>query len=288
MNNKICPKCGTANPFDMSFCTNCGQSLSASGSSGAAQGNADEPPPTVFINPTPTPVTNPIQPNIPPVIPSIPPQPPKKGGKGWLFALVGCLGLLILSGIGLAAAIFLGMNSNLVTTADNSYTTSTPSRNTSNNENAENRNSDSTNVKRNSTDDSDSGAFLVSILEARKQIGEFNQTSAESVETEKYFPEGTGAAQGSYTNGSKVVFLTVGQFDSQADAKRNFNDQISGVKSNGGKVTYQNTASDGTITAIYESRGYYFAEYCNTNNFCNRIHSDDRQALKSFIDSYAE
>ena len=283
MNNKICPKCGTANPADMSFCTNCGQALSA----GAPAGTFEEPPPTVFINPTPTAATNPVQPNVPPAVGAIPPQPPKKGGKGWLFALVGCLGLLILSGIGIAALAYLGMSSDL-TGRTNNYTPSpTPNTTPANKTNSDNKNSRSDNSNQKTLDDSGSGDFLVTLLKARPTIATFDQTKAETVETDKYFPEATGAAQATYTDGSDYVYLTVGQFDSMDDAEKNFNDQMGGVKSNGGKVTYRNTAADGTISALYESKGFYFAEYCNTNNYCNRIHSDDRQALKKFVDGYA-
>lgn len=127
----------------------------------------------------------------------------------------------------------------------------------------------------------------MAILEARSKVGSFDQTNVKGVATKDYFPRGEGAAQATYSNGSKYVYLTVGQFGSMDVAKNNFEDQLSGIKKNGGKVTYRNTAADGTISAIYESRGYYFAEYCNTSNFCNRIHSDSRPALKSFFESYA-
>jgi hypothetical protein len=136
--------------------------------------------------------------------------------------------------------------------------------------------------------DSDSSAFLVTILEARKQVGSFNQTSAKSLVTKDYFPLASGAAQAEYSNGSKYVYLTVGKFSSLSVAKENFSDQIKGIKGGGGKVTYENTADDGTISALYNNKGYYFAEYCNTNNFCNRLHSDNQAALKSFLEDYAK
>src|SRR5688500_14446684 len=99
MNNRICPKCGTNNPAEMSFCTNCGQTLTAPMEN--APQRSEEPPPTVFMN-QPPPVT-PRQPVAAPPqqISSTPPPPPKKSSKAWMFGVAGCLGLLVVSVVGL-------------------------------------------------------------------------------------------------------------------------------------------------------------------------------------------
>lgn len=245
-------------------------------------------------NPSNTPFGQQSAPNNPQFsTPAPPPQPPKKSNKGLIFGAIGCLGLLVLSviGVGIVGFFYYGSSSSRVsydTPTPTPYSSNTFVSNSSLSNSAKNTTSTSDNTNTAGGDDLPSSNLLTTILESRKTVGSFNQTSVKSVVTKDYFPEGTGAAQASYSNGSKSVFLTVGQFASMDDSKKNFNDQIRGVKGNGGKVTYQNTASDGTISAIYEKGGYYFAEYCNTNNFCNRIHSDNREALKSFFGSYAK
>lgn len=293
MNNKICPKCGTANPADMSFCTNCGQTLAAFG--GSPPPRPEEPPPTVFMNQPK--VTNPNQPAVPPVV-AMPPQPPKKGGKGWLYALGGCFGLLLLSGIGLAVVLALGIGGAFLSSSNNSSNTSlntTPSSNTT-------RKNDSTVIRKNdstpenttspSNDGGDTSEYLVKILETRKSVGGFNQKDVKTVVIKDYFPQAIGAAQAAYQKGSNYVFLTIGQFTTVEDAKENFEDQLDGVKDKGGKVTPLEPGADGTVSAIYESsyegNTFYFAEYCNTNKFCNRIHSNNRDALRSFVSDYAK
>lgn len=286
MDHKICPQCGTANPESMSFCSNCGQSLRASGENQPR--SAQEPPPTVFIGQTPQ------QQRFEQPKPAFSAPPPtKKGGKGWIFAVAGCLGLLIVSVVGLGILAFV-FGTDMLGKKSGDYPT--PKPNTNAVLNSKQSDSDSTNSKTDLTNsfksddntDSSSTNLLVKILEARKTVGPFNQTYAKSLVTKDYFPLANEAAQAEYSNGSNNVYLTVGKFDSLDVAKRNFNDQIQGVKSGGGKITYQNTAADGTISAIYNNKGYYFAEYCNTNNFCNRIHSDSQSALKSFFENYAK
>lgn len=283
MNEKICPQCGAANPVSMSFCTNCGQNLIAAGDkpSDASQ----EPPPTVFMGQTAPPKSPPQFEQPAPVS-----VPAAKKGKGWIFAVAGCLGLLILSVIGLGViALVLGYG-NVLSENGSDKPAPTPFSNTKTTENTKSKTTDSSNtaITENQTDDADTGSFLVTILEGRKQVGSFNQTSAKSLVTEDYFPLASGAAQAEYADNSKYVYLTVGKFASLAVAEENFEDQLEGVKSSGGKVTYQNTASDGTISALYNNKGFYFAEYCNTNGFCNRIHSNNQAALKSFFESYAK
>lgn len=264
--------------------------------------NTPQPPNSPFGQPPPqnTPFgqqqnTPPFTPNVPnvqnppftPMPASVPPQPPKKSNKGLIFGAVGCLGLLVISvvGLGVVALVF----GDQLTGKNNNYPSPTPY--TNNTSTANTKSSPSTTPfgsnKTSTGNDSDSD-LLLSILESRKQVGSYNQTDAKTVTVGDYFPKGNGAAQATYANGSKYVYLTVGKFDSMDEAKDNFNDQISGVKANGGKVTYQNTASDGTISAIYEKGGYYFAEYCNTNNYCNRIHSNNRDALRAFFQEYAK
>lgn len=208
------------------------------------------------------------------------------------------MGLLIVSVVGLGIVVFALGYSDLLGKKDESnrdFPTPSPTQRTNSNSVFNTRLSDSGNTTRTDTDDAtptdddpDSGAFLVSILESRKQVGRFNQTSAKSLATKDYFPLATGAAQAEYSNGSKYVYLTVGKFSSLDAAKDNFDDQIDGIKANGGQVTYENTASDGTISAIYNNKGFYFAEYCNTSAFCNRIHSNDQAALKNFFENYAK
>lgn len=348
MSIKICAKCGKENSAQMSFCSNCGNPLSAPSAPPANTSKyTEDPPPTVFMGQSPpkpndspfgqaggsgssNPPNNPFNtpptpnspfgqagqnnpfgqpqqpqnnpfgqnpPNTPPFTPNVPspqfntpaanpPQPPKKSNKGLIFGAVGCLGLLVLSvvGLGIVALVF----GDQIAGKNNNYPSPTPY--TNNTSTANTKSSPSTTPfgsnKTTTGNDSDSD-LLLSILESRKQVGSYNQTDAKTVVVGDYFPKGNGAAQASYANGSKYVYLTVGKFDSMDDAKANFDDQIRGIKANGGKVTYQNTASDGTISAIYEKGGYYFAEYCNTNNYCNRIHSNNRDALRSFFESYA-
>lgn len=298
MSEKICPKCGEPNPAEMSFCTNCGQTLTAPAAN--APGRPEEPPPTVFISPTPP--AAPRQPVASPPTPQIssnpPGQPPKKSSKAWMFGVAGCLGLLIVSVVGLVIVVFALGYSDLLGKKDEpnrDFPNPSPTQRTNSNSVFNTRLSDSSNTTRTDTDDVtptdddlDSGAFLVSILEKRKQVGRFNQTSAKSLATKDYFPLANGAAQAEYSNGSKYVYLTVGKFSSLDEAKENFDEQIDGIKANGGQVTYENTASDGTISAIYNNKGFYFAEYCNTNAFCNRIHSNDQAALKNFFENYAK
>lgn len=300
MNNRICPKCGTGNPAGMSFCTNCGQTLSAPMEN--APQRPEEPPPTVFMNQPPPVTPRQAVTSPPPQISSTPPpqQPPKKGGKAWIFGVAGCLGLLVVSVVGLVIVVFALGYSDLFSKKDEPYKdfpSPSPTAKTNSNSvfNTRLSNSDSTNTSRTDStntastdDDTDSGAFLVSILESRKQVGQFNQNSTKSLVTKDYFPLADGAAQAEYSNGSKYVYLTVGKFSSLDAAKENFRDQIAGIKSNGGKVTYENTAADGTISAIYNNKGFYFAEYCNTNAFCNRIHSNDQAALRNFFENYAK
>ncbi len=289
MSSQICPKCGTNNPAEMRFCSNCGQTLSA-------PENREEPPPTVFMNqPPPVSQKTPEFTQTAPQISANPPPPPKKSSKAWMFGIAGCLGLLVISVVGLGVLVFaLGYNSDLLSENQNnnkSFPTPTPKPNSNSNPvfNSKPLVSDSPDVNQTDDDtDSDSDNFLVTILEARKQVGAFNQTAVKSLVTKDYFPLAEGAAQAEYSNGSKNVYLTVGNFSSLDVAKQNFNDQIEGVKSGGGKITYENTADDGTISAIYNNKGFYFAEYCNTNNFCNRIHSDNQAALSSFVKEYAK
>lgn len=284
MNNKICSNCGTANPAEMTFCTNCGQSLSSAGQ--GAPSSREEPPPTVFMNPASP--TTPNQPSFPPP-PQQPaasnPPPPKKGGKGWIFGIAGCLGLLVISVVGLAVLAFvIGYNSE-DDKGKIDVDVKTPSPTVGSDSKKDSTSSIPDDDK---TADTDAGAFLLTILEARKKVGAFDQTAAKALAAADYFPLAEGAAQAEYTNGSKFVYLTIGKFDSLSVATQNFEDQIEGVKSGGGKVTYENTASDGTVSAVYNNSGYFFAEYCNPNGYCNRIHSDNQAALKSFLDSYAK
>lgn len=240
------------------------------------------------------PSTPPFSPNVPNVpTPQFtppaanPPQPPKKSNKGLIFGAIGCLGLLAISVVG--AVIGVAVFSDEIFGTKNNYPSPTPfASNTSTTTKSSPSTSPSPFSDDTTTNNSDSSALLLTILESRKQVGAYNQTDAKTVVTSDYFPKGNGAAQASYANGAKYVYLTVGKFDSNEDAKENFNDQIRGVKANGGKVSYQNTASDGTISAIYEKGGYYFAEYCNTNNYCNRIHSNNRDALRAFFQEYAK
>lgn len=298
MNNRICPICGTSNPAGMSFCTNCGQALNTPPENTPQR--PEEPPPTVFMN-QPPPTSPSRQPTAPPPSPQIsmnPPQPPKKSGKAWMFGIAGCLGLLVISVVGLVIVGFALGYSDWFTKKDDPYRdnpTPTPRSNTNSVFNSKPVVSNTANTSRTDStettstdDDTDSSAMLVSILESRKQVGSFNQTEAKSLVTKDYFPLADGAAQAEYSNGSKYVYLTVGKFSSLDVAKENFNDQIAGIKSNGGKVTYENTASDGTISAIYNNKGFYFAEYCNTSAFCNRIHSNDQAALRNFFENYAK
>lgn len=220
-----------------------------------------------------------------------PPQPPKKSNKGLIFGAVGCLGLLFLGVIGVVALVALSSADIFNTAKNNNTAYPSPSPYASNSTTAKTSpspfGSDNTSTD-GTTPGSDSSEMLLSILESRKQVGKYNQTDAKTVTVADYFPKGNGAAQATYANGNKYVFLTVGKFDTNDDAKDNFEDQMSGVKANGGKVTYRNTAADGTISAIYERGGFYFAEYCNTNNYCNRIHSNNRDALRAFFQEYAK
>lgn len=101
--NSTCPKCGVQNPPNMSFCTNCGNSLAAEPQNGGNfpnTGSSDLPPTMLSYQPN-------LQPNpiAPPITPSTQPNAPKKGGKGLMFGIIGCGALLILGIIGLAIGI---------------------------------------------------------------------------------------------------------------------------------------------------------------------------------------
>jgi hypothetical protein len=276
MSSQICPKCGTNNPAEMRFCSNCGQTLSA-------PIGREEPPPTIFINQPPV---SPKQPEFAapaPQIPVNPPQQPKKSSKAWIFGIAGCLGLGVIAlVIGYGSSVTVENNKNTV------ISKSSPKSNSNSVFNSKPLASDSPETTQNDSDDADSYNYLVTLLEARKKVGNFNQNSAKGLVTKDYFPQGEAAAQAEYSDGSKFVYLTVGSFASMAAAKRNFDDQIAGIKSGGGKVTFQDTAADGTISAVYNNNGFYFAEFCNTNNFCNRIHSDNQAALSRFLNEYAK
>lgn len=267
------------NPFDSPNTPNSPFGQPPQSSNPFGQGQQNTPPFTPNVQ------TPQFSPN-----PASPPQPPKKSNKGLIFGVVGCLGLLVLSVIGIAIVSFAFSDD--LFGKKNNYPSPTPNLGNSSTPTIKGSPKGSTTPFDNKntappTDDSDSSALLLSILESRKEVGKYSQTDAKTVPVKDYFPKGIGAAQATYSGGGKYVFLTVAKFDTMEDEKANFDDQIRGIKANGGKVTYQNTASDGTISAIYEKGGYYFAEYCNTNNYCNRIHSNNRDALRAFFQSYA-
>ncbi len=328
MNTKICSKCGKDNAAQMRFCSNCGQNLPDDVAPNRQDEPPPtvfmgQPPPRPQSPPIPPQQSPFIQPNMPPQqsasnnpfnqqsapntpfgqqnapnpsfnqpiapqfsTPAPPAQPPAKSNKGLIFGAIGCLGFLVLSVVG--ATIFGFAYYGSSGSSRTSYDTPTPTPYSAGNSSSNTSKNNTSTSNSNTLTDTPSSNLLTTILESRKAVGSFNQTTVKAVVASEYFPEGTGAAQATYSDGSKNVFLTVGQFGSMDDTKKNFEDQIRGVKSNGGKVTYQNTASDGTISAIYEKGGYFFAEYCNTNKFCNRIHSNNRDALKSFFASYAK
>ena len=284
MNSKICPRCGFQNPPNMSFCSNCGQSLAIAPESGGnvSQGNPSEPPPTVLS----------YQPNIPaspapqnfqqpsPHMqqpPSPAASPPKKGNKGLLFGLLGCGGLLLASLIGLAVGIPLLQRAGVLPQPlfggtrriydSNLYNTNTT-------------NTNSTGVTNNR-----SGSTLLTELQGLKQVGEFRQTEVKTVPAKDFFPSATEAVQATYTNGSKYVATTSGKFSSNDAAFSDFNTQIKNVKDGGGTI-YSNESKNGTQAAAYKYKNFYFIEACG-QSVCTRNNSNDVNALRSFTTSYS-
>jgi hypothetical protein len=54
----------------------------------------------------------------------------------------------------------------------------------------------------------------------------------------------------------------------------------------GGKTQILETAADGTINGVYQSKGNFTAEYCTKSAFCYRMVSKDALALKYFIEHF--
>lgn len=272
MSSKTCPNCGVQNPPNMSFCSNCGNSLATVPQNNAPNVNASDLPPTM-ISYQPNLQANPTA---PPVTPSTqPPVPPKKGNKGLILGLVGCGGLLVLSVIGLVVAFgvlgYLGVDSNKKKEAD--INISPPNSNVSNTNGISNRN-----------DSPKTDSTMLNEFQKLKQVGEFKQTYLKSVPAKDFFPSATEAAQASYYNGKKYVISTLGKFPSNSAAFDDFDTQIKNIKADGGQI-YSNESKNNTKAAFYKYKNYYFIEACG-DAVCSRNNSDDRNALSKFAVSF--
>ncbi len=268
MNSSICPKCGTQNVPGMAFCSNCGQSLAGS----APQSNASDLPPTM-LSYKPSGFTPPQSSFT--AAPNFSPPPAKKGGKGLLFGLLGCSGLLLISLVGgLAAGIVLWQRSEVLP-SPSPYTLDSNSNINNSNQSLNNSNS---NVALNT---GGAGETMLAELQKAKQIGAFRQTDARIVNAKDYFPLATDAVQATYTNGSQNVYWTIGKFSSSEDTRSDFDTQVTNVKGSGGTI-YTNSSKNGTHSAVYKNnKDYYFVETAASDNG-SRIHSSDRAALLSF------
>lgn len=275
MNPNICPKCGFSNPTAMAFCSNCGQQMS---SQQQPQQSNPEPAPTMLS----------YKPEIPTPAPSIAPSvstygntpsaPAKKGGKGLLFGLLGCGGLLVISFIGLIIAVPILQSLEVLPkpffggkkSSDTDINTA-PS-NSKSPDDAKTTNGAKTK--------------LYKEAESMKEIGDFKQTNLKTVSADDYYPGATEVVQATYYKGSKFVISTNGTFSSIDEATRSYNDQIKNVKAAGGEIL-SNQSKNGTDAASYKHKGYYFIEACSKGT-CSRNNSSDPAVLKQFVTSFSE
>jgi hypothetical protein len=254
MNQKICPKCRASNTPEMSFCSNCGQSLAAS------QPNfPSDLPPTIFAGSPAAPGFTPNAPNFSTPPPNLPPAAKKSRAGMWL-AILGGLGLLLILGGGIAlGALYYLMNSYKSETTYNSSSANTPTK---------------IDVNSNSS------------AQTKKGVGTFTEIASKSVAASEYFPKATQAAQAVYQDGSKVVYVTTGTFPSGATAKQSLKTQLSGVKAGSGTVSFSNLDKLSFDSATYTYKGYVFYEECTDKGLCTRMHSKDGNVLAEFMELY--
>lgn len=198
--------------------------------------------------------------------------------KLWVGGLIGCLGLLFLGGIGVVALIAISgaspgnpantSNSNKINISNTGYPTPYST-------------SSPTDLPL-----TDPGDDLLDIFNDKKDIGKFRQVSSQIVPVETYFPFAQSAALASYHNGSRYVTVAIGKFDSFENAKKNFDDQFTNTKANGGKTQLLPVGKDGTINGVYQIKKNFYAEYCTTSAFCYRLVSTDAKALETFIKDF--
>lgn len=249
MNNLICPRCGVQNPSEMSFCSNCGQSLAALPS---YQPNVRLIPPQ-YSPPSRTPTV------------SLSPTATAKSGKGLIFALLGCGGLLVISLTGLVVGgVFLNRQSNSNAIVSNANSVISNSR------------ISNSNVVTNNGGDS----AALDEMRSLKQVGAFKQTDVKTVPAADFYPSASEVAQVTYSNGRQTVVSTAAQFPSYDSAFADFDARMKNVKDGDGKI-YNNLSKDGAKGSAYKYKEYYFVEACG-EGVCWRNYSSELNAVKSF------
>lgn len=244
----------------MVFCTNCGNPMSTS-----VQAEIPTAPKVQLTDPIQRPMAT--------------AAPAKSNTKLWIGGLLGCLGLLFLGGVGAVALIAISSatagnytNSNRTGISSPGYPTPYPTFYPT---------PDVTN-----TPTANPGSELLDIFDEKKEVGRFRQVNSQIVPVESYFPFAQSAALASYHNGSKYVTIAIGKFDTFENAKKNFDDQFTNTKRNGGKTQILPVGKDGTINGVYQIKKSYYAEYCTTSAFCYRLVSTDAKALETFIKGF--
>lgn len=239
----------------MVFCTNCGNKIGTS-----IQAEIPTAPKVQLTDPIRQPMVT---------------TPPKSSNtKFWVGGLLGCLGLMLLSGIGIIALIAISnsasntSNSNKIYISNTGYPTANPTP-------------DPTDLPL-----TDPGSDLLDIFNDKKEVGKFRQINSQIVPVETYFPFAQSAALASYHNGSRYVTVAIGKFDTFENAKKNFDDQFTNTKKNGGKTQILPVGKDGTINGVYQIKKNFYAEYCTTSAFCYRLVSTDAKALETFIKGF--
>ena len=223
--------------------------------------------------------------NVPPsVAPSEQPFVPatKKNGKGLLFGLLGCGGLLAISLIALAVGIPLLQRAEILPQPLFGGS-STPSQT-----DLDKYRSNPTNINSNSAvvpNNDGAGSKLLSEMQALKQVGSFNQTSVKVVNAKDFFPEADAAVQSGYSDGSQFVVSTTGKFPSNETALENFDIHLKFITKDGATI-YSNESKNGVNSAVYKYKDSYFIEVC-TQGTCSRNNSRDAKALQSFVKSYS-
>lgn len=259
MNSLICPRCGVGNSLEMTFCTNCGQSLAALGfqQPDARQMPPNFAPPAAFSQ-------------VPTV--ALPATAPARSSRALLFGLLGCGGLIVLSAIGLVVGgAFISLNKVGQTNvnANNLYNS---------NASSSVANSRIYNSNGIAVEQVNSGAL--DEMRSLKQVGDFRQTDVKTVPAGDTYPSATEAMQVTYQKGKQSVISTAAQFPSNEAALADFDARMKSVKEAGGKI-YNNMNKDGTKGSAYQYKNYYFIEACG-ETICWRNYSSELSAVRTF------
>jgi hypothetical protein len=263
MNLTKCGNCNFLNEPSMSFCTSCGNRIFLPTQSGI---------PTVEKNLS----------NFPTVRQESSVTKSSGSSKLWIGGLSGCLGLIILSviGIGLLGIMsFPGAKSEVANINQNANKSGQVNKDKQKEANV----ADNSEANKSGNDDEKE---LIEILKDRKEAGKFKQLEVKTVDVEDFFPYAKAAAQTSYHDGSKYISVAIGKFNNFDDTKKNFDEQFANVKKKGGKSQILETSVDGTINGVYQVKGVFTAEYCTKSAFCYRMVSKDPKSLKYFIENF--